>query len=767
MSSTRLASQPPAHQQADPPIPSKSNTPVVAHSSPLSSPAPSNSSSHAQSVVLLPPTVTPTPPPVRPISPSFRPTSPAFPPPVLIPSTSSPPPSPSKASPPASDFESPSPAQASTSVPSRHSSLPPSSNDIPSPHSSLPPLPIAVPSSHRPLRTPTASFPSLAPHLSTRPTYPPDPNSGVSSITSHSAPSIPNPFVHHPPPTKSFPPFSKSPSGVVSPSQLSFPATRPSPLPVTATYKHKHGGISPQVIFGIVVGGLIFLSVVGFLIWVSKKRRRVHHGENYFGPFSGSFSYKPGRLNNSQSWPRSDFSPSSVQSPIGPFTPHPPPIQVCENGHNGNHVSQAGDLLGALQPMNETPRHGWGNLRSMFTYEQLAVATKGFSKENLLGEGGFGCVYKGCLQDGRVVAVKQLKVGGGQGEREFQAEVEIIGRVHHRHLVSLVGYSVADSQRLLIYDYVPNGNLEQHLHGKGRGVLDWATRVKIAIGAARGLAYLHEDCYPKIIHRDIKSSNILLDNNFEAQVSDFGLAKLATDTYNHVTTHVVGTFGYLAPEYISSGKFTERSDVYSYGVLLLELVTGRRPVDASHPAGSESLVEWARPLLDHALDDGNFEGLADHELENNFDRDKMFRMLKVAAACICHSAQRRPRMGQVVRALEGDSGDHDLNNGVKPGHSGQYDYPELSSFVRTFRMMAFGDQELDTGYSFRTDEYILNPSVSNSELQRSNVNESRPSRYTMAESHLPLFGPYDEHKSVGELEIQAINRPRSLLDDNW
>uniref|UniRef100_A0A0C9RVY6 non-specific serine/threonine protein kinase n=1 Tax=Wollemia nobilis TaxID=56998 RepID=A0A0C9RVY6_9CONI len=295
-------------------------------------------------------------------------------------------------------------------------------------------------------------------------------------------------------------------------------------------------------------------------------------------------------------------------------------------------------------------------------------------------------------------------------------------------------------------------------------MLDWATRLKIAVGAARGLAYLHEDCYPQIIHRDIKSSNILLDNNFEARVSDFGLAKLATDTNTHMTTRVVGTFGYLAPEYASSGKLTERSDVYSFGVLLLELVTGRRPVDTSQPVGCESLVEWARPLLNCALQDGNFEDLADPELENNFDRDKMFCMLRVAAACTCYSAQRRPRMGQVVRVLEGDTGDYDLSNGVKPGHSAQYDCPEHSAFVRTFRMMVVGDQEYGSDYSC---EYGLNPSVSSSEVQRNIVREGRAARYTRTESHSPFFGSCDDHKSTGALKTCAIIRPHSLMDDNW
>jgi serine/threonine protein kinase len=161
-----------------------------------------------------------------------------------------------------------------------------------------------------------------------------------------------------------------------------------------------------------------------------------------------------------------------------------------------------------------------GNSTSYFDYEELYTATNGFSPSTILGEGGFGRVYKGQLLSGKAVAVKQLTVGGGQGDREFRAEVEIISRVHHRHLVSLVGYCIVDSQRLLVYDFVPNGTLADNLHGKKRGlVMDWATRLRVALGSARGLAYLHEDCHPRIIHRDIKASNILLDNNFEAQVS--------------------------------------------------------------------------------------------------------------------------------------------------------------------------------------------------------------------------------------------------------
>ncbi|XP_052297937.1 probable serine/threonine-protein kinase PBL7 isoform X1 [Citrus sinensis] len=242
-----------------------------------------------------------------------------------------------------------------------------------------------------------------------------------------------------------------------------------------------------------------------------------------------------------------------------------------------------------------------GFLKSTFTYEELARATDGFSDANLLGQGGFGYVHKGVLPNGKEVAIKQLKAGSGQGERVFQAEVEIISRVHHKHLVSLVGYYTAGSQRMLVCEFVTSNTLEFHLHGKGRPTMDWPTRLKIALGFAKGLAYLHEDCHPKIIHRDIKAANILLDFKFEAKVADFGLAKLASDVYTHVSTRVMGTFGYLAPEYASSGKLTEKSDVFSFGVMLLELITGRRPVDSTHTFVEDSLVDWARALLNKEI----------------------------------------------------------------------------------------------------------------------------------------------------------------------
>lgn len=418
------------------------------------------------------------------------------------------------------------------------------------------------------------------------------------------------------------------------------------------------------VAVGIVVGFLA-LSLVAMAVWFTQKRKkrasRLNVGYGMPSPFASS-------QNSDSSFLRPQQSVNLVGS---------------ASGSNFMYSPDSG---------------GVGNSRSWFTYEELTEATNGFSTSNLLGEGGFGCVYKGSLADGREVAVKQLKIGGGQGEREFRAEVEIISRVHHRHLVSLVGYCISDHQRLLVYDFVANDTLHYHLHGEGKPVLDWATRVKVAAGAARGIAYLHEDCHPRIIHRDIKSSNILLDTNFDAQVADFGLAKLALDANTHVTTRVMGTFGYMAPEYASSGKLTEKSDVYSFGVVLLELITGRKPVDSSQPLGDESLVEWARPMLAHVLDKEDFEEVVDPRLEQNFVKVEMFRMIEAAAACVRHLASKRPRMSQVVRAFDSMLEFTDLTNGMKPGQSEIFDSREQSAQIRMFQRMAFGSQDYSSDF---------------------------------------------------------------------
>ncbi|KAL0857373.1 hypothetical protein Bca101_062527 [Brassica carinata] len=320
---------------------------------------------------------------------------------------------------------------------------------------------------------------------------------------------------------------------------------------------------------------------------------------------------------------------------------------------------------------------------NMFTYEDLAQATDNFSYVNFIGQGGFGYVHKGVLHDGTEVAIKQLKAGSGQGEREFRAEIEIISRVHHRHLVSLLGYCVTGTQRLLVYEFLPNKTLEFHLHEKRRP-LDWSKRMKIASGAARGLAYLHEDCNPKTIHRDVKAANVLIDDSYEAKLADFGLAKCCLDNDTHVSTRIMGTCGYLAPEYASSGKLSDKSDVFSFGVMLLELITGRRPVAKSHPfADEENIVDWAKPLMIQALNTGNFHGLVDPRLEKDFDISEIKRMVLCADACVQHSAKHRPKMSQIVRAFDKSISLDDLIQGVALGDITSYSLDENSDYSST------------------------------------------------------------------------------------
>ncbi|KAF2607476.1 hypothetical protein F2Q68_00043388 [Brassica cretica] len=417
--------------------------------------------------------------------------------------------------------------------------------------------------------------------------------------------------------------------------------------------------------------------------------------------------------------------------PPGNWQPMPSPPAPVSGGANAIHSNEmssnysSGPYAPSLPPPHPSVALGFN--KSTFTYEELTAATQGFSKDHLLGQGGFGYVHKGVLPNGKEIAVKSLKAGSGQGDREFQAEVDIISRVHHRHLVSLVGYcSNSGGQRLLVYEFLPNDTLEFHLHGKTGTVMDWPTRLKIALGSAKGLAYLHEDCHPKIIHRDIKASNILLDLNFEAKVADFGLAKLSPDNNTHVSTRVMGTFGYLAPEYAASGKLTDKSDVFSFGVMLLELITGRRPVDLSGDM-EDSLVDWARPLCMDAAHDGEYGELVDPFLENQYEPYEMARMVACAAAAVRHSGRRRPKMSQIVRILEGDASLDDLNDGVKPGQgsymgssggdgSSDYETGTYGAEMKKFRKVTLDSRDYAASSEYGgTSEYGLDPSSSSSE----------------------------------------------------
>nr|XP_010918962.1 receptor-like serine/threonine-protein kinase ALE2 isoform X1 [Elaeis guineensis] len=282
---------------------------------------------------------------------------------------------------------------------------------------------------------------------------------------------------------------------------------------------------------------------------------------------------------------------------------------------------------------------------------ELEKATDNFSAKKVIGEGGFGCVYHGIMEDGSEVAIKLLTREDQSGDREFIAEIEMLSRLHHRNLVKLIGICIEGHKRCLVYELVRNGSVESHLHGadKMKGPLDWDTRMKIALGAARGLAYLHEDSNPCVIHRDFKASNILLEGDFTPKVSDFGLARVASEGIHHISTQVMGTFGYVAPEYAMTGHLLVKSDVYSYGVVLLELLSGRKPVYMSEPQGPENLVNWARPLL---TSKEGLEQLIDPSLNGKYDFDNIAKVAAIASMCVHTEASQRPFMGEVVQALK-------------------------------------------------------------------------------------------------------------------
>uniref|UniRef100_M4CJE7 non-specific serine/threonine protein kinase n=1 Tax=Brassica campestris TaxID=3711 RepID=M4CJE7_BRACM len=663
VTSPPLGNSLPSNNATSPPPPSLSSppaTPPPVTSLPLGDSLPSNNATS-------PPPVTPPP------SPSPPPPNGAPPPVTTSPPNGSPPPPPlpkppetSPPPPPQPVISSPPPAipppPPSVQPPQASPPPPPSAPPLPSsppPPSSVPPLPPTSqrspppPPTERPVQSPPPPSPPSERPIQSPPPFSPPSRRPPSSPPSHSPPSDrpiqspPSPPENtSPPPSDSLPPPTFSSPPVPGPNNP--PQNNPTPSsPDTSNPTHSTSGIGAGPILGITVAvALLLFSLIGLLVWCIRRR------EKRLSAVSGGYVTPS---------PRSDSAFFRTQS-------------SAPGSHHHTYFSQS-------------ESGGLGNSKALFSYQELVKATNGFSEENLLGEGGFGCVYKGVLPDGRVVAVKQLKVGGGQGDREFKAEVETLSRIHHRHLVSIVGHCISDDRRLLIYDFVSNNDLYFHLH-VSKEVLDWATRVRIAAGAARGLAYLHEDCHPRIIHRDIKSSNILLEDNFDSRVSDFGLARLALDCNTHITTRVMGTFGYLAPEYASSGKLTEKSDVYSFGVVLLELITGRKPVDTSQPLGEESLVEWARPLISHAIETEEFGSLADPKLGGNYVDSEMFRMIEAAGACVRHSAAKRPRMGQIVRALESLSAE-DLTNGMRLGESEVFDSAQQSAEIRLFRRMAF------------------------------------------------------------------------------
>lgn len=299
-------------------------------------------------------------------------------------------------------------------------------------------------------------------------------------------------------------------------------------------------------------------------------------------------------------------------------------------------------------------RIAFGQLKR-FAWRELQLATDNFSEKNVLGQGGFGKVYKGVLADGTKVAVKRLTdYESPGGDAAFQREVEMISVAVHRNLLRLIGFCTTPTERLLVYPYMQNLSVAYCLREvkPGEPVLGWTARKRIALGTARGLEYLHEHCNPKIIHRDVKAANVLLDEDFEAVVGDFGLAKLVDVRKTDVTTQVRGTMGHIAPEYLSTGKSSEKTDVFGYGIMLLELVTGQRAIDFSRLEEEDDVL-----LLDHVKKlerEKRLDAIVDYNLNRSYDIQDVEMIIKVALLCTQGSPEDRPAMSEVVRMLEGE-----------------------------------------------------------------------------------------------------------------
>ncbi|KAL2543135.1 Protein kinase superfamily protein [Abeliophyllum distichum] len=296
------------------------------------------------------------------------------------------------------------------------------------------------------------------------------------------------------------------------------------------------------------------------------------------------------------------------------------------------------------------------NASSVFTLKEMEEATCSFSDENLLGKGGFGRVYKGTLRSGEVVAIKKMDLPAfkeAEGEREFRVEVDILSRLDHPNLVNLIGYCADGKHRFLVYEYMHKGNLQDHLNGIGEVKMDWPLRLKVALGAATGLAYLHSSSAVgiPIVHRDFKSTNILLDSNYEAKISDFGLAKLMPEGQETcVTACVLGTFGYFDPEYTLTGKLTLQSDVYAFGVVLLELLTGRRAVDLNQGPNDQNLVLQVRHILN---DKKKLRKVTDPEMSRgSYTLESVILFANLASRCVRADSRERPSMADCVRELQ-------------------------------------------------------------------------------------------------------------------
>ncbi|KAL0373685.1 UNVERIFIED_CONTAM: putative serine/threonine-protein kinase [Sesamum radiatum] len=420
-------------------------------------------------------------------------------------------------------------------------------------------------------------------------------------------------------------------------------------------------GLHLWVVIGIVVGAVIVL-VLFLLSLCITASRRIGSGKGKLrrpAKLSGGVEVTPVVSKEIQ---EIVHDPAADHRPIVPLAV--PEIQIDmgkvehrvvfsdRGASSGESKATSGadtGSFGGSGSLPEVSHLGWGR---WYTLRELEAASNGLSDDNVIGEGGYGIVYYGVLADNTRVAIKNLLNNRGQAEKEFKVEVEAIGRVRHKNLVRLLGYCVEGAYRMLVYEYVDNGNLDQWLHGDVGEIspLTWEIRMNIIIGTAKGLAYLHEGLEPKVVHRDIKSSNILLDRQWHPKLSDFGLAKLLNSESSYVTTRVMGTFGYVAPEYACTGMLTEKSDIYSFGILLMEIITGRSPVDYSRPQGEVNLVDWLKMMVGNR----KAEEVVDPKLPERPASKVLKRVILVALRCVDPDAQKRPKMGHIIHMLESE-----------------------------------------------------------------------------------------------------------------
>ncbi|KAE9600527.1 putative non-specific protein-tyrosine kinase RLK-Pelle-RLCK-XV family [Lupinus albus] len=289
----------------------------------------------------------------------------------------------------------------------------------------------------------------------------------------------------------------------------------------------------------------------------------------------------------------------------------------------------------------------------VFSLKELLSATNNFNYDNKLSEVAFGNVYWGQLSNGSEVQVKRMKAWSEKSDNEFSVEVEILARVQHKNVLGLRGYCAEGQERLIVYDYMPNWSLHYHIHGQNsaESLLDWNQRMNIAFGSAEGIAYLHHQATPRIIHSDIKASSVLLDSDFNPQIADFGFAKLIHDGVAHVGTRVKGSLGYLAPEYTMLGEANESCDVYSFGIILLQLATGRKVLIQLSTSKEQLINHWALPLAFEK----KYSELADPRLNGNYVEEELKRVILVALICAQNKPEKRPTMLEVVELLRGES----------------------------------------------------------------------------------------------------------------